>query len=160
MHIQVLNFVDADVQDGIIVCGANRYAVGISELFGDLGKLRPVIILWQRYLHIQIRVVEHVWRIIAGLGNRVVVIDSQKFLFEVFFVVYVLGQILRVKFITNIVPSNNLKLLSNHGVKLIEYILSAQRTFLDFCDAIYGGSQHHVAILIQYVITHIKSSTL
>ena len=147
MPIQIIYFVDVSVQDGIIVCGANWYTVGILELFSDSRKLRLVIILWQRYLHIQIRFVEHIWRVIVGVGNCVVIIYPQK-LFEFFVVVYVLSSIFRVEFITNIVPSNNLQLLSNHDVKLIKYIFSAQRTFIEFCDALYGGARHHVAVLI------------
>ena len=75
-------------------------------------------------------------------------IYPQKFFFEVFVVVYVLIAIIRVGFIANIVPSNNLQLISNHGVKLIEYIFSAQHIFLEFSDALYGGAQHHIAVLI------------
>ena len=125
MSIQILYFVDASAQDEIIVCGANWYTVGVSELFNDLRKHRPVIILWQCYLHIQIHVVKHVWRVIVSLRNYVVVIYPQKFFFEVFVIINALVPTLRVEFITNIVTSNNLQLLRNHGVKLIKYIFSA-----------------------------------
>ena len=51
MSIQVLNFVDASVQDGIVVCGANGYAVSCRNLntelnylaFGSIGPIpRPL----------------------------------------------------------------------------------------------------------------------
>ena len=147
MSIQIFYFVDASVQDGIIVCGANWYIVGVLKSFSDSRKLRPVIISWERYLHIQIRVVEHAWSAILGIRNCVVVIDLQKFFFEVFVVVYVIGPIIRIGFITNIVPSNGLQLPRNHGFKLIKYIYSARRTYLEFRDALYGGAQHHVSVL-------------
>ena len=63
-----------EIPYGIIICGANRYTVSVSEFFSDSCKLRPVIILWQCYLHIHIRVVKHVWRVIVSLGICVVVI--------------------------------------------------------------------------------------
>ena len=159
MPIQLLDLVDTSVQDGIVVCGANGYAIGVLKLLGDSRKLRPVVILWQHYLHIQICVVKHIWRITVDLGNCVVVIDLQKFLFEVFVLVYVFGPILRVRFIANIVFSNDLQLIGNHGVDLIKYILSVQRTFLEVCDALYGGVQYHVDVLIQYAKAHVTFGT-